>query len=1027
MSTKEPELHSNIQGRVGLQAHPAPSQWDDWQELDAQLWPKRQAHHYQLVPTVCFNCEAACGLLAYIDKATQEIRKFTGHPLHPASRGRNCAKGPATVTQIQNPERILYPLKRVGQRGAGEWERVSWNEALDDIARRIRKALQENRHDEVVYHVGRPGEDEYTERVLKAWGIDGLSSHTNVCSAGARTGYAFWMGIDRPAPDYANARFILMMSSHLESGHYFNPHAQRIIEAQQAGTKIAVIDTRLSNTAAKADYWMSPWPGTETALLLAMANELIQDEKFNLEFVRKWVNWDEFLADKEYLQHLSNHGFIAQLPSGQTFFDFVTVLKDLYRPYTPEWAEAESGVPAHVTRQVADEIAKAGTAFAANIWRNAAAGNRGGWMITRALMFLNVLMGAVGEPGSIIPNAWAKFVPARHTTPPPIRVWNENHNPREYPLAFFEMSFALPHILQRRNKRLEVYFARVINPVWTFPDGFTWIEMFKDENRVGCHVTLSPVWSESSQFSDYILPVGLASERHDLHSYETHGSQWIGFRQPVLRAAKELQGEEVTDSRATNPGEVWEENEFWIELSWRIDPDGSMGIRQHFESPYRPEEKITINEYYQWIFENAVPGLPEKSAEEGLTPMAYMRRYGVFEVTQDVFRLQEKPVPDEVLARARVVIPQETTSEDKTEQQTTEQQTTEQQTTEQQTTEQQTTEQSGVWVKDPPHPTNHRPYPGPFKNPQGQTRVGIVVDGKAVQGFPTPSGKLEFYSTTLRDWGWPEYAIPIYPRNEQERRQMVHIVTQVHPKDIHFAQHEFVLLPTFRLPMLIHSRTNGAKWLHEMAHTNPVWIHPQDAASLGVSTGDLVRVSTEIGFFVDRVWVTEGIRPGVVACSHHLGRWRLFEDKGSDRWSSSLVRIYQNAKGCWEMKQIHGPAPFDSRDPDSRRIWWSDGGVHQNSVFPIQPDPISGAHCWHQKVRVDKVTDAAHFGDVQIDTHKSHEVFARWLGLTRPAPGPDGTFRPHWLLRVLKPHVSAYRVPGKDFIQETPPKPEREA
>ena len=83
--------------------------------------------------------------------------------------------------------------------------------------------------------------------------------------------------MDRPSPDHANARFILLLSSHLETGHYFNPHAQRIIEAKMRGAKMCVIDTRLSNTASMADYWLSPWPGTEAALLLAMAHMLVRE------------------------------------------------------------------------------------------------------------------------------------------------------------------------------------------------------------------------------------------------------------------------------------------------------------------------------------------------------------------------------------------------------------------------------------------------------------------------------------------------------------------------------------------------------------------------------------------------------------------------------------------------------------------------------------------------------------------------------------------------------------------------------
>ena len=84
------------------------------------------------------------------------------------------------------------------------------------------------------------------------------------------------------------------------------------------------------------------------------------------------------------------------------------------------------------------------------------------------------------------------------------------------------------------------------------------------------------------------------------------------------------------------PGEVWEENEFWIDLSWRIDPDGAMGIRQYFESRQDPGTKLTVDEYYGWMFANSVPGLPEKAMAEGRTPLEYMRRYGAFEIAKGV-------------------------------------------------------------------------------------------------------------------------------------------------------------------------------------------------------------------------------------------------------------------------------------------------------------------------------------------------------------------------------------------------------
>src|SRR5277367_2539059 len=95
------QVDPNDKRKVGeLSLFPPREKWDDWQEWDPKAWPRRKARKYMLVPTVCFNCESACGLLAYVDKETGEVRKFEGNPDHPGSRGRNCAKGPATINQV---------------------------------------------------------------------------------------------------------------------------------------------------------------------------------------------------------------------------------------------------------------------------------------------------------------------------------------------------------------------------------------------------------------------------------------------------------------------------------------------------------------------------------------------------------------------------------------------------------------------------------------------------------------------------------------------------------------------------------------------------------------------------------------------------------------------------------------------------------------------------------------------------------------------------------------------------------------
>lgn len=921
-----PNLHRKFQEIPSLTepgkliSYPPADRWDDWEEYEATGWARKEKKKYTIVPTTCFNCEAACGLLAYIDQEKGAVRKFEGNPYHPASRGRNCAKGPATINQLTDPERILYPLKREGNRGDGKWKRVTWDEALDDIAGRIRKALQEKRNNEVVYHVGRPGHEGYMDRVLKAWGVDGHNSHTNVCSSSARFGYNLWHGYDRPSPDHANAKFILLISAHLESGHYFNPHAQRIIEGMMAGAKLAVMDPRLSNTASMANYWMPTYPGSEAAVLLAMAKVIIDEELYNRPFVENWVNW------KEYLQ--------KEFPAEKvTFENFITKLKQVYKEYTPEFAEKESGVNADMIITVAREIGKAGSKFASHNWRSAGSGNLGGWAVARCLHFLNVLTGSVGTMGGTSPNAWNKFKPTFFDNPPAQKFWNELHFPNEYPLAFFEMSFLLPHFLKEGRGKIDTYFTRVFNPVWTYPDGFSWIEALSDENKVGMHIALTPTWNETAYFADYVLPMGHASERHDLNTYETHSGTWIAFRQPVLREAARRNRKPFTFTYEVNPGQVWEEDEFWIELSWRIDPDGSLGIRQHFLSPYRPGEKITVDEYYQFIFEHT-PGLKEKAAKENLSPLDYMRKYGAFALDESVYEKHLKELSPEEMHGATI-------------------------------------DADSRIIKN------------------GKV-IGVQVGSKNVIGFPTPSRRQEFFSQTMIDWKWPEYALPVY------------IKSHVHPDNINKEAGEFPLVPTFRLPVLIHSRSGNAKWLTEIANRNPIWIHSSDAKRIGLKSGDLVRVTTQIGYFVDKVWITESIKPGILACSHHIGRWRRPQDQGN-RWATETVKIENLGNGHWKLVKKQGIRPFKSADKDSSRIFWSDGGVHQNITHAVHPDPVSGMHCWHQKVKLEKAHAGDSYGDIFVDTNKSFQVYKEWLALTRPAPGPEGLRRPLWFPRALRP------------------------
>src|SRR4029079_11159085 len=169
-----------------------------------------------------------------------------------------------------------------------------------------------------------------------------------------RLGQTLWGGYDRPSPDHANSKVMLLLSSHLETGHYFNPHAQRIMEAKQAGAKMIVIDPRMSNTASHAELWIAPWPGSEAAILLALASYLLRTRQINEPYLKRWLNWQTYLTERH--------------PEAPPTFDaFLDALQDDYSSYTFEFAAQESQVPAEQLEEIARLVAGCDGALAAHI------------------------------------------------------------------------------------------------------------------------------------------------------------------------------------------------------------------------------------------------------------------------------------------------------------------------------------------------------------------------------------------------------------------------------------------------------------------------------------------------------------------------------------------------------------------------------------------------------------------------------------------------------------------------------------
>jgi anaerobic selenocysteine-containing dehydrogenase len=207
---------------------------------------------------------------------------------------------------------------------------------------------------------------------------------------------------------------------------------------------------------------------------------------------------------------------------------------------------------------------------------------------------------------------------------------------------------------------------------------------------------------------------------------------------------------------------------------------------------------------------------------------------------------------------------------------------------------------------------------------------------------------------------------------------------------------------------------------------NPVWIYTGDAKKLGIKTGDAIKVrivdtvsGLDSGYFIGMAVATEATRPGVLANSHHAGRWKLKNsvsipgfkhDLGVMGLGAPLYEVTDDGKvatmtakgGITPMKK---PWQFPEYNKDTDNIWW-DGltGAWQNAVAPVHPDPISGHHAWHQKVIIEKAGEGEKIGDLYVNYENNFKTFQAWRDeLTRPLDENDKTRRPRWIKRPAVP------------------------
>jgi anaerobic selenocysteine-containing dehydrogenase len=439
------------------------------------------------------DCPDTCAMVVTV--ADGRATGLRGDPDHPYTRGGLCVKVNNYLDRVYDQSRVLFPLRRTGPKGSGRFERISWDDALDEIATRFRSISAEY-GPEAIMPVSYLG----TQGILNGLDVGdaffaqlgATISERTYCDSGSCTAYAMTIGATAGVDpeSLVHSKFILIWACNVQSTNlHLWPY---IVEARKRGAKIVVVDPVRTRTAAAADQHIAIRPGTDTALALAMMNVIIT----------------EGLTDEAYVaEHTVGYDELVERVG----------------PHTPEWASAETGVPADVIRTLAREYAGGQP----SVIRIGVAVERhaGGGQTVRALSCLPALVGAWRKPGGGIlqlplwafPVNWGAFMHPELLTPGK-RIVNQ-----------FLLGDALTGGLglDPPIKALMVYNS---NPVVVCPDQEKLVSGLSREDLFT--VVSEQFLTDTADFADIVLPATTQLEQDDImfswgHLFVTYNQRAI--------------------------------------------------------------------------------------------------------------------------------------------------------------------------------------------------------------------------------------------------------------------------------------------------------------------------------------------------------------------------------------------------------------------------------------------------------------------------------------------------------------------
>ena len=243
------------------------------------------------VRTICQGCHCECGVLVTVEDG--KVKKIEGDPNHPMNRGFTCVKGRAYHEVVHHPDRLKYPMKRIGAKGEGKWQRITWDQALNEIAQKLTEIKEKYGPEAIatIHGTGpRPTKQSLPLLLYSLNSPNRVDVDLHICYVPSFVAEICTYGTSitqEIGPDYPNANCIVVWGANPLASH--PPKGKEIVEAKkERDAKLIVVDPRKTPLAAMADVWLQVRPGTDCALALGMLNVIVEEGLYDRDFVEKW-------------------------------------------------------------------------------------------------------------------------------------------------------------------------------------------------------------------------------------------------------------------------------------------------------------------------------------------------------------------------------------------------------------------------------------------------------------------------------------------------------------------------------------------------------------------------------------------------------------------------------------------------------------------------------------------------------------------------------------------------------------------